>query len=748
VELVAAESEPEGVVTPAAPVTRSALDVLRAPVNLVAIPALAVLVLARHFGWIANEPLWMIVGALCLALFAPMSLELVLPAERDETNARIHLGLQIALVGVVIYVTGWGSLLAIGFVFSAAGLMGEHGSRLGRYAMVFSVLTIAAGEVAVGLGLKTMIPEPAGHGLAMLECAGLCAVIWILMYTQQERERSEERFRALVQHASDGIVVVDETGATTYASPAIERLLGVEAGQLVRFDADWLHPEDVDELSSTIEGLLEHPDASVDMELRVRHGADGYRWIHLSVANLLHEPAVKGLVCNLHDIEDRRNTQQLLEFQAQRDALTHLPNRWYFVDQLEHAQRLLGSERHIAVLFVDLDDFKLVNDSLGHEFGDRLLVAVTDRLAQVIRSQDVIGRLGGDEFAVLLRNIATVAEALGVAERITTSLAEPFWLGGHEVFASASIGVAISDGATERGSDLLKQADQAMYVAKERGRTRWELFEPAFATRATDRLELERDLRRALERRELEVHFQPELSLGNGAVLGAEALLRWTHPRKGPLEPSFFVALAEESALIVDVDRFVLREACGWAHAWSTRDFADPMTVSVNLSPRFLRQPNAVAEITQILNEAEVDPRCVQLEITERSALTDLAMASSQLHELRGLGVRVAIDDFGTGYSALSCLKDLPIDVLKLDKSFVQSIDSSPANVAIVEAIIAMAHALDVSVTAEGVERSGQAELLRTLGCDTATGWIWAPAMAPGEFESYVPKRCAPAEAI
>ncbi|GIU87455.1 MAG: hypothetical protein KatS3mg009_1970 [Acidimicrobiia bacterium] len=311
-------------------------------------------------------------------------------------------------------------------------------------------------------------------------------------------------------------------------------------------------------------------------------------------------------------------------------------------------------------------------------------------------------------------------------------LRPPVRVEDHELFLSASIGIAVSAGA-DRASDVLRQADLAMYCAKDNGRARWELFDPSSAPEVVERLELEADLWRALEHGELRVLFQPEVDLATGQVVGAEALVRWEHPRRGLLEPDTFVPLAEESSLIVAIDRHVLGEVCHWARRWSgARPNGRPFVVSVNLSPRFIHQADVVASVTDALRESAVDPRCVQIEITERTAVTDLEATCARLHELRSLGVRVAIDDFGTGYSSLSYLKELPIDVLKLDRSFVTGIESHAADVAIVQAVVTMGHALGMKVTAEGVELPEQVAHLRALGCDTAMGWLWSRAV-PGE---------------
>jgi diguanylate cyclase (GGDEF)-like protein len=374
-----------------------------------------------------------------------------------------------------------------------------------------------------------------------------------------------------------------------------------------------------------------------------------------------------------------------------------------------------------------------VNDNLGHDAGDRLLFDVANRLRACVRPQDVVARFGGDEFTMLLDDIENAGAAVAIAQRITEGLSSPLLFEGHEIVLSASVGIALSAGGTESAGELLHHADLAMYVAKEKGRSRWELYDPDAAVRTGERMELEAELWHAIDDDELIVRFQPEFSLATGDIVAAEALVRWQHPTRGLLEPDDFIPLAEESSLIIALDRYVLREACRCARRWwQQRRPGERMVVSVNLSPRFVRQPDVVADIVATLREVDADPRGLQIEITERTALTDVERTVETLERLRRLGIRVAIDDFGTGYSSLGYLKRLPIDVVKLDRSFVESMDVLESDVAIVQAVITMAHALGMKVTAEGVERVEQAARLRRLGCDTAMGWYWTSAVDAG----------------
>jgi diguanylate cyclase (GGDEF)-like protein/PAS domain S-box-containing protein len=742
------EAYPSGPNRPYGPLRRdgdwSLRQALAHPVNLVTIPVGVVLALGRQYGFVADVPMWVLIGALMLAHLGSMVFGLMYPGGSARAKPAMHLGIEMALIGVVIYATGWGAVLSIGFIFSATGHMGIDGSRIGRPAIIYSAAIILTGEILVALGwVPTLLSQPQGHGLAILEATGVSAVIWIMSFTQREKEaaelylrRSEERLSALVQHASDAILVLDGEGSVIYASPAVQRLLGYPAEEFRRFTHDMLHPGHSEHARAIFEEVLTRPGGVTWIELPVRHIDGDYHWFEIGVTNLLDDPAVRGLVLNMRDVTERRSAQEQLRFQAHHDALTRLPNRWLFLEQLERAQRAArDTDQYVAVLFLDVDRFKLVNDSLGHEVGDHMLVNVAERLMQCLRPEDVVARFGGDEFTVLLTDLVDVDTALRVADRIIEALRVPLTTDGHELFLSASVGLALSKGGQGRASELLREADLAMYVAKEKGRNRWELFDPSLAPQVMERLELEGDLWRALEHGELIVQFQPEVSLKTGRVGAAETLVRWVHPRRGLLEPASFVPFAEESSLIVAIDRLVLHEACRWARRWQgDRPADDPLIVSVNLSPRFMRQADMVADVTAVLRESGVDPRCMQIEITERSALTDIDATCSHLHQLRAIGVRVAVDDFGTGYSSLSYLKQLPIDVLKLDKSFVDGLDAGPSDVAIVQAIVTMGHALGVKVTAEGVERPEQAARLRDLGCDAAMGWLWSQALAPEQF--------------
>ena len=539
---------------------------------------------------------------------------------------------------------------------------------------------------------------------------------------------SEERFRSLVQYSSDIITILDADGTIRYASPAVEKVMGYRSEEQIGTNAfGTVHPDDRDRALDNFAEVLKSPGLHPPLEFRVPHKDGSWRYLEHIVNNLLDDPAVRGVVINSRDITERKAMQKQLHHQAFHDPLTGLPNRALFMDRLEHAlARANRRGSKIAVLFMDLDNFKVINDSLGHKAGDQLLIAVAERLKAPLRPEDTVARLGGDEFTILVEDISSVGDVARIAERLAEKLRPPFALGEQEVFATISTGIALNSPAREQPADLLRHADLAMYRAKHRGKARYEVFEPGMDAMAVERLILETGLRRALVRQQFRVYYQPIVALENDRIAGVEALLRWEHPQRGLLLPEEFISIAEETGLIVRIGQWVLREAGKQARIWQERFPDSPrLTISVNLSTREFFHPKLVAEV---LNESEIDPANLQLEITEGALTTNGTYSTDHtLRNLKRMGVQLAIDDFGLGYSSLSYLKRFPVDFLKIDRSFIAGLGGAPSGVStkdteIVKAMIELTHALGLKVIAEGVENAEQLARLRQMKCDLAQG--------------------------
>jgi diguanylate cyclase (GGDEF)-like protein len=428
-------------------------------------------------------------------------------------------------------------------------------------------------------------------------------------------------------------------------------------------------------------------------------------------------------------LSDREMREQRLRHESVHDALTGLPNRSLFMRRLADATHRArrGQDGLFAVLFLDVDCFKLVNDSMGHHVGDEMLVSIARRLEGCVRGGDVVARLGGDEFAILLERIVDVRDAAMVAERVQESLQAPLLVGGYEHATSASIGVALSTGASEQPEYVLRSADIAMYRAKNTGRGRYEMFDRAMHAEALTRLQIESDLRHAFEREEFFLHYQPIVSLSQGRIIGAEALIRWRHFERGIVSPATFVPVAEDTGLVVPLGRWVLREACRQAHEWQLRGGDDQgFAISVNLSVREFAQPDLVRAVAAILEETGLSAQSLKIEITESAIIGQKHPAIETVEQLRALGVAIHLDDFGTGYSALSYLHRLPLDAVKIDRAFTSSIDQEERPLHVVKAIVSLAHAIGLEVVAEGVTNQGQLDLLRGMGCDLAQGFFFS----------------------
>jgi diguanylate cyclase (GGDEF)-like protein len=473
-------------------------------------------------------------------------------------------------------------------------------------------------------------------------------------------------------------------------------------------------------------------------ELRFMHKSGTWVWLEGFAQNLLHDPSVGAIVINYRDITQRKATEKQLEYQAYYDALTGLPNRLLFRDRVVNAiAQARRNKRAIAVLYLDLDHFKLVNDGLGHSIGDALLSEVAARLQTCIRASDTISRLGGDEFTILLNDVADSDSAAGVARKVLQSFSRSFRVESHELFVTASIGLSLFPNDGEDVETLLKCADSAMYRAKELGRNQMQLFTASMNERYVRRLALEQSLHRALERDELEVFYQPIFDRARRRIDSVEALVRWHHPTRGLVLPADFVALAEDTGLIVPIGESILRTVAWQLKQWHNAGLT-ALKASVNISAPQFQQPNFVGSIAAALAENRLDPTALQLELTESLAVQNIDMTMNVLREIRALGLSIAIDDFGTGQSSLIYLKRFPIDVVKIDQAFVRDAPTDDSTAAIVSYVINLAHTLRLSVVAEGVETEEQYAFLKLHACDYLQGFLFSPAIPAREVEPFV----------
>jgi diguanylate cyclase (GGDEF)-like protein/PAS domain S-box-containing protein len=557
-------------------------------------------------------------------------------------------------------------------------------------------------------------------------------------------ERSERRFRSLVEHSSELVAVVDEKKRIRFVTPTFHRRLGYDPADLLGSCVlDLVHPED-----AKTTALEESPDGESPRRWRLRESDGTWVETEVDVKDLLDDPAVRGYVVTIQDVGHRRMLEEQIRHQAFHDSLTGLANRALFEDRLNHALERLrrDSTQGAAVIFIDLDDFKTVNDSLGHASGDDLLKAFAACLAECTRRADTVARFGGDEFAVLVEGFLAEDAALVIAERIHATLEKPIRLGQDDVYVHASIGIANGD-AGSTADEVVRNADLAMYSAKDDGKGQTACFEPSMHSAARKRLQLTGDLRRALDEGQLSVNYQPLIRLEDGRMLGAEALLRWSHPELGMVPPAEFIPLAEESGLIMTIGSFVLNEACRQLKTWQNEHPGKhPDYVSVNLSVKqFQREGQVVAEVQRAIQDAGIRGSNLMLEITESVLMEDRKPIIRDLDALRKLGVRIAIDDFGTGYSALSYLREFPIDTVKMDRSFVHNLGQDRADMALVRSVVELGEALDMQIIAEGIEMQGQLDSVTGLRCDIGQGYFFAPPLDADAMRSLLNDEGVPA---
>jgi diguanylate cyclase (GGDEF)-like protein/PAS domain S-box-containing protein len=824
---------------------------------------------ARRLSLIAPTPIWL----LCLLLagsFVTTSIATVYCDERD-TASRVWLRVAVHVFGIttVMYAIGWGPTLAIGLIFGAVESIRISGVRAATPAIVLSIVALGLGQLAIAVDIApTLVSEPLVHGLAVLAALGVTFTIKLferavseteaveaeLRASESELRQSAERFQALVQHASDIIMVIGTDALVRYVSPAFATILGYPASEAIGMQGlDLIHPADVESVRSAIARGTQ-PSIGGSYEARLLHRDGTWRWFDVIVTDLSKDPSVEGFVANLRDITDRKaqeaalneaqeafrhafddapigiglvdmdgsiqranramaellgrtqedlvgvqiidlthpddravseeRREQLarnevssyriekrymrpdgsvvwaslsvsvvrgldgnamyqigqleditdrkaladrLAYEAAHDSMTGLSNRSNFTDRVTLALAQRQRNRMVAVLFIDLDHFKVVNDSLGHALGDELVVTVAQRLRSAIRPGDVIARFGGDEFVVLCDNLSGLEGVTALADRLLATVADPISLTTDEVFVTASIGIAVTSGDAT-AETLLCHADAAMYQAKNDGRARAVVFEPDQHGSAMTALRTGTDLHRALQRDELVVHYQPIVELRTGRVIGFEALVRWNHPERGFLGPDEFIHFAEETGLIVPIGAWVLETACRQTARWQAlrnpEIAAPPLVINVNLSPRQLAEPTLASTVARIIADTGIDANAVCLELTENALMQNVESTIDAMRALRNMGVHLSIDDFGTGYSSLSYLKRFPVEALKIDRSFIDGLGREHEDTSIVEAIVTLAHALGLTAVAEGLETATQLEALRVIGCDFAQGYL------------------------
>jgi diguanylate cyclase (GGDEF)-like protein/PAS domain S-box-containing protein len=640
-----------------------------------------------------------------------------------------NLGVQVFYVWVAVYAFYFLSrrqaaaqLALVGLAYATALVM-RHSSGTGamQWAITMGTLTV------VGLMLSGLLRR-----LELRDAES--------MERMEALREAEERFRRAFDNAPIGMALASLDGRYLRVNPALAALTGYEVDELIgKAFSDITHPEDLKSDLAGLDELLSGELETYETEKRYVHAQGHVLWVQVNVT-VVHDGDGGPLhfVAQTQDVTERKRAEAELAHQALHDPLTGLPNRLLFIDRLQVALAHLGRrDGAVAVLFLDLDRFKLINDSHGHDVGDQVLMEMAGRLRGLLRPSDTLSRFGGDEFTILCEDVSSDEDAVVVAERVAEALAEPFPLADREVFLSASIGIALGRDRAMSAGALLRDADAAMYGAKERGRSRYAIYDGAMRLRGAERLETETALRRAIERGELRLHYQPEVDLATGRAVGVEALVRWAHPERGLVAPGEFIPVAEDTGLIVPIGEWVLREACRQARAWQGEYGDAPLRMAVNLSGRQLADDNLHDAVAGALADADLPPELLCLEITESAVTEDPQRAQATLRALKRLGVRLAIDDFGVGFSSLSQIRQLPAaDEIKIDRSFIAGLGRNREDEAIVASVISLAQSLEVETIGEGVESAEQADRLRELGCDHAQGFHFArpgPAAEAGK---------------
>jgi diguanylate cyclase (GGDEF)-like protein/PAS domain S-box-containing protein len=711
---------------------------------LMAPSALVAILLLMHFHVIVRRPAWEWVAVMAAVLAIGFGVNRLYRTR--PTRVRLHLRIFVGAAAVtsVIYLSGWGPVLIVAYAIMALDSISQDGSEVWPIVTFWSLVAIVVGQVCIARGvLPSVLSEHQANAMAVMGTFVLVFVIRIAAAIMEKKEKaeasmrmSEDRFRSLIQNSSDTTLVMGTGGICTYASPAVSDLTGYTPDEVLgRRPLDYVHPDDRDRVRDYLGRRLQPARSTASVQFRMMRKDGSWCDAEAVVANQLDRPSVAGYVVNIRDITERKEFEALLAHRALHDSLTGLPNRQLLLDRAE--QMLARARREIqpvAAFFIDLDNFKDANDSLGHEAGDRLLQAVAARFVTMLRASDTIGRMGGDEFVILAEGLSLAAGPEMVAERIREVLRKPFQIEGFKIPITVTASIGIATGDRQSAQELLRDADVALYRAKATGRDRSVVFEAAMQSAALDRLALRSDLESALERKQFFLVYQPIFDLDNVRIRGVEALLRWRHPTKGVVVPDGFIPALEDTGLIVPVGRWVLWEACRQVAAWRQQGY--PITASVNVSMRQLETDQLVLDVRDALAASGLDAGSLTLEVTESTLMRDAEGTVARLRRLKNLGVMIAIDDFGTGYSSMAYLRQFPVDVLKIDRSFVAEVDGSADSAALIHTLVELGRTLGLVTLAEGIEDDVQLDRLRFERCDTGQGFIFSRPVEPSEIEA------------
>ncbi len=566
---------------------------------------------------------------------------------------------------------------------------------------------------------------------------------------EEALRESQERYALSARGANDGLWDWDLISNQIYFSDRWRSMLGYDKSDIGESPEEWIslvHADDRKQLEAKIAAHIKGHSSYLESEYRILHRDRTYRWVlNRGLAVRDNNGKAYRMAGSQTDITERKVAEEQLLHDAFHDALSGLPNRALFMDRLHHRlqQLIKGKQRHrqftFAVLFLDLDRFKIINDSLGHMIGDQLLIEVSQRLSRSVRPGDTVARLGGDEFAIILEDIQDREHAEQITERLQKELPLPFYISGNEVFTSASIGIAISSMEYEKPEDMIRDADIAMYQAKAKGKANYEVFDPSMYAGTVARLHLETDLRRAVEHNEFVIHYQPIIELSTEKIIGFEALVRWNHPKRGLIYPMEFIPLAEETGLIFPIGEWVLHEACRQLNEWQKQyPLNSTLKMSVNISSKQFLQPDLPEKVDQILQKNCIDACCLSIEITESMIMENVESAIEMLNKLKAMGVHIHIDDFGTGYSSLSYINRFPVNALKIDRSFIEKMLSNDENLEIVKTIVMLAHNLKLDLIAEGLERPDQLNQLMDLKCHYGQGFLLSKPMDAKNVETWI----------